>query len=207
MRNILIMVIALMAVGCASAPRIQTFKEAISDNPNLESGIYNRTNGENVQVTVQSLKARIEELEKEKSDARKEADYYKRTNDELKHENMLLRVRGNYTMEREQPVLKGFDNRANPIVEKQIVNPEPQKLPEPPKAEPRAEAAPVVQAPVAQAPVAAPQAPAQPVQVAKAPEPAKAPEAVAQAPAPETKPVVPELPKDLAKASEVAKAH
>jgi hypothetical protein len=104
-------------VSCSSTTKVKTFKEAIAENDTLESGIYNRPNGENVQVTVQSLKARIEELEKEKLDAIKEANYYKRTNDELKYENMTLRVRSNMELEK-QPKVTGFDKDSNPITEK-----------------------------------------------------------------------------------------
>ena len=123
----LILLLALTMVGCASAPRVQTFEEAIKDNPNLESGIYNRTNGENVAVTVTSMKARIAELEKQVLDAHKEAEYYKKTNEELKYENIALRARGNYEMTEQRPVIKGFNEKNNPIVEQVVVNREPAK--------------------------------------------------------------------------------
>jgi len=125
---LLCMVLSLLS-ACASGPRrVPTFEEAVKETPNLESGIYNRTNGENVQVTVTSLKARIEELEKQLTDARKEGEFYKRTNEELKYENIGLRARGNYQLTEERPVVKGFDEKHNAIVEKTEVNREPAKV-------------------------------------------------------------------------------
>jgi len=128
MKNIILTLLAVSLVGCASAPRVQTFEEAIRDNPNLESGIYNRTNGENVAVTVTSMKARIAELEKQVLDAHKEAEYYKKTNEELKYENIGLRARGNYQLTEQKPAIKGFDEKNNPIVEQVTVNREPAKV-------------------------------------------------------------------------------
>jgi hypothetical protein len=198
----LLIVLALSTLfGCAHERRIPTFKEAIDDNPNLESGIYNRTNGENVQVTVQSLKARIEELEKQLYDAHHETDYYKRQNDELQHENMTLRVRGNYQMERQSVNMQGFDNRNNPIYEKVTVPAEPPKAPEPPKvAQPVSLATPPVSAPVADAPKAEPAPKVADAPKSDAAKPAgDAPKVADQKPAPEQPKVAdakaPEAPK------------
>jgi uncharacterized protein YcfL len=128
MKKLIMILAALSLVGCATAKRVPTFEEAVKDNPNLESGIYNRTNGENVAVTVTSMKARIAELEKQALDAQKEAEYYKKTNEELKYENIGLRARGNYQMTEQKPVIKGFDEKSNPIVEQTVVNREPAKV-------------------------------------------------------------------------------
>lgn len=124
---ILILALAGLA-GCASEQRIPTFAEAVKENPNLESGIYNRTNGENVQVTVTSLKARITELEKQLLDAQKETEYVKAENEQLKYENIGLRARGNYQLTEQKPVITGFDNQNNPIVVQSTVNHEPPKV-------------------------------------------------------------------------------
>ena len=111
----------LFLVSCStdSRQKIKTVGEASRSGADIESGIYNRSNGENVQIIVQSLKSKIEELEKQKSDALRDLDYYKRTNEELKNENMLLRVRGNYKLEKESAKVKGFDKNGDPIVEKE----------------------------------------------------------------------------------------
>lgn len=204
MRKILI-VLTLFSMsflfGCASERRIPTFKEAVAENPNLDSGIYNKSNGENVQVTVTSMKARIEELEKQLYDARHEADYYKRTNGELEHENLGIRVKGNYELDHETTEVEGFDARHNPIVNKATKPLLPQRLPATPPpavAEPEA-AALKTETLSAIEPPKAPAAPKAPDPVAKAPEaPTKATEApkadVAKTPEP-SKPAT-ELPKD-----------
>lgn len=132
MKNYIILaILAATLAGCATERRIPTFEEAVKENPNLESGIYNRTNGENVQVTVTSLKARITELEKQLLDAQKESEYYKAQNEQMKYENIALRARGNYEMTEQKPVIKGFDQKNDPIVEQETVNREPAKIPEP----------------------------------------------------------------------------
>lgn len=115
--HILILCVAMTLLSaCASGPRrVPTFEEAVKESPNLESGIYNRTNGENVQVTVTSLKARIEELEKQLTDAHKEAEYYKRTNEELKYENIALRARGNVQLSEK---IESRQPASAPVVEK-----------------------------------------------------------------------------------------
>lgn len=127
-KYILIALMAASFVGCATERRIPTFEEAVRENPNLESGIYNRTNGENVQVTVTSLKARITELEKQLLDAQKDAEYQKAQNEQLKYENIALRARGNYQLTETKPVIKGFDSNSNPVVEQQTVSREPAKV-------------------------------------------------------------------------------
>ena len=123
MKTKVMFTLALLALapGCAHEQKVLTFKEAMSDSPNLESGVYNRTNGENVQVTVTSLKAANEELQKKVADLQHELDYYKRTNDEMKFENMALRVRGNVALTKEVVDVKGFDHNHDPILEKKTV--------------------------------------------------------------------------------------
>lgn len=216
LRKILIVMALPLCFGCATERRVPTFKEAVAENPNLESGIYNRTNGENVQVTVQSLKAKIEELEKQLYDAHHETDYYKRQNDELQHENSILRVKGNYELERQSVNVEGFDASHNPIVTRSVRPALPKRAPiaapTPVKAEPVSAIEPEASAPsVPAAPQvqSAPQAPAAPVAKAdppkaeapkEAPKPAqeapKAPEkAPEQAQATPSKPAT-ELPKD-----------
>jgi hypothetical protein len=156
--------------SCASAPsnRIPTFKEAVDQNPDLESGIYNKRNGENVAVEVTSLRAKLEEEQKKSYDAQREADYQKRTADQVQYENLLLRVKGNYKLEKQVNELQGFDGNKNPIVKQQTVNPEPQQMPPQTQAvERRAE-------PLAQV---------EPRHEASPSAPAKAPD-LAQAPAP-----------------------
>lgn len=130
MKTLILLPLMLMAVGCASAPRIQSFKEAVNDNPNLESGIYNKTNGENVQVTVVSLRARITELEKSSDDLARENLYLKQQMESLRYENVVLRAKGNYSLDQEKVKVLGFDKDSNPILGKEKVNPEPAKAPE-----------------------------------------------------------------------------
>ena len=199
--------------GCAGTPynKVHTFKEAVDERPDLESGIYNRENGENVEVSVKSLKAEIADLEKQLHDSQKETRYYKGQNDELEHENMLLRAKGNYTMEREQPEITGWDRQSNPIVRKVKVNPEPAKNPEPAAERyPATESEPQtsVQPPVLQQPVVSQNLPeigtsgkVNPTPVAQAPAPA-APTPVAQAPA---APSTPQAPKVADNASDLGK--
>ena len=122
MKKLLILLAVVNLTACAHEQRVLTMREAVSDNPNLESGIYNRTNGENVQVTVTSLKAANEEMQKKLSDAQREVDYLKRTNEELKYENMALRVRGNVALTKEVVEVKGFDAKSNPVLEKKTVD-------------------------------------------------------------------------------------
>lgn len=131
MKSLFAALIPLILVGCASAPRVQTFKEAINDNPNLESGIYNKTNGENVQVTVVSLRAKITELEKQNDDQAREILYLKQTQEQLRYENVVIRAKGNYSLEQETVKVKGFDKNSNPVTETVKVNPEPPKAAEP----------------------------------------------------------------------------
>lgn len=125
-----IILTASTMTGCATANRVPTLKEATATG-DMESGIYNNTKMENVQVTVISLKARIEILEKELSDSRHETEYYKKMNDEIKYENLILRARGNYEIQKEVKTVKSFDEKANPVVETKTVNLEPPKKAEP----------------------------------------------------------------------------
>jgi hypothetical protein len=130
MKYLIFLFVSLFLVGCATSERrIPTFKEAVAENPNLESGIYNKSNGENVQVTIVSLKAKIEELEKQLFDARHEKDYYKRQNDELQHENMALRVHGNYELEKQVTNVQGFDANHNAVFNKTTVPVLPPRAP------------------------------------------------------------------------------
>ena len=220
MKNFMLFVLAIAAFsmasvlsGCAGTPynKVHTFKEAVDERPDLESGIYNRENGENVEVSVKSLKAEIADLEKQLHDSQKETRYYKGQNDELEHENMLLRAKGNYTMEHEKPEITGWDRQSNPIVRKVRVNPEPAKNPEPAaerypatESEPQTSATP----PVLQQPVVSQNLPEIGTSVKvnppiAAPAPAPAAAQVAQAPAPSATPV--ESPKVADTVSSVGK--
>jgi hypothetical protein len=122
LRTLFLAIAGILTFSCSTEGRqkVKTVEEASRGGVDVESGIYTRSNGENVQVIVQSLKSKIEELEKQKSDALRDLDYYKRTNEELKNENMLLRVRGNYKLEKESSRIKGFDKNGDPIVEKEV---------------------------------------------------------------------------------------
>lgn len=130
MKTLLALLIPFVLVGCASAPRIQSFKEAVNDNPNLESGIYNKTNGENVQVTVVSLRGRITELEKSTDDLTRENIYLKQQMEQMRYEAVVLRAKGNYSLEQEKVKVVGFDAHSNPVTETVKVNPEPPKAKE-----------------------------------------------------------------------------
>lgn len=116
--------------GCASKPpKVPTFEEAVKEG-DIESGWYTKKNRENVYVDVQAPRQKQEEAEKKAFDLQREADYAKRQNDQLQYENMLLRVRGNYKLEKEVNELQGFDNQNNPVIRQKTVNPEPQQRPE-----------------------------------------------------------------------------
>lgn len=130
MKTLFLIPLVLMMAACSSAPRVQSFREAINDNPNLESGIYNRTNGENVQVTVTSLRGKITELEKSNDDLARENLYLKQQMESLRYENVVLRAKGNYSLEQEKVKVVGFDKDSNPIMGKEKVNPEPPKVQE-----------------------------------------------------------------------------
>lgn len=194
----LIASVGLLLPACASqkSNRIPTFKEAVDNNPDLESGVYNKSNGENVDVQVMSMRAKIEEAEHKAYEAQREADYAKHSAEQVQYENLLLRARGNYKLEKQVNELQGFDRGGNPIIKQQtvnpepIANPEPQALvqPEPMKQNPLAQVMPSKIMPTLHAPkVEAPEPPAQsvPEQHALAQPETRAPASVT----PETKPV------------------
>ena len=125
---LLLLLMILTSCATVDSRKVQSIQEAVKENPNIESGIYNNTHGENVQVNVQTLKARIVDIEKQNDDLSRERDYLKRTNEQLQYENLVLRTRGNYTLEREQSKVIGFDRNSDPLIVKEKVNPEPKKV-------------------------------------------------------------------------------
>lgn len=130
MNHKLYFIITLFIIsGCASKPpKVPTFEEAVKEG-DIESGWYTKKNRENVYVDVQAPRQKQEEAEKKAFDLQREADYAKRQNDQLQYENMLLRVRGNYKLEKEVNELQGFDNQNNPVIRQKTLNPEPQQRP------------------------------------------------------------------------------
>lgn len=78
------------------------------------------------------LTDKVNRLEQELADARREATYYKSQSEEIQQENRLLRVRGNYKLEKQVNSLQGFDNSGAPIIKTKAINLEPDQAKEEP---------------------------------------------------------------------------
>lgn len=129
--KLLVLTGILLASGCASSPqRIPSVQEATAGGADLETGIYNRRNGENVSVEVTSLREKVAKLEQQLSDSQRETNYYKNQSEQLQTENNLLRVRGNYKLEKTVNHLQGFDQNGKPQIQQQKINLEPDSAPE-----------------------------------------------------------------------------
>ena len=102
----------LLTTACASNPqRIPSVQEATAGGTDLESGIYNRKNGENVSVEVTSLREKVSNLEQQLADSKRESNYYKDQNQQLQTENQLLRVKGNYKLEKNRESATGIRSK------------------------------------------------------------------------------------------------
>lgn len=180
--------------GCASSPKpaMPTFKEAVADTGDVDSGWYAKQNRENVYVDVQNPRQKSEESEKKAYELQREADYKQHQIDQLQYENTLLRVRGNYKLEKQVNGVQGFDNQNNPIIRQKTVNPEPQE---------RIEGTPTS---AIVRPVPPPQHPAQPWQQGEYDSYNEKPAAPARAPASVTPPPAPAQPAPVTAAPQPA---
>lgn len=113
----LVILLALALTGCATTDRVKTFKEAIEEqNGEIRNGVYLNTKGENVSVQAVNARTKIAELENALTDAQRQVEFHKRRAQELEFENLQLRARGNYELQKEQKQVNGFDKSNNPIV-------------------------------------------------------------------------------------------
>jgi hypothetical protein len=129
MKLYITVILGMTLAGCASQQKVPTFDEAVK-NGDIESGWYTKKNRENVYVDVQAPRQKQEEAEKKAFEAQREADYQQRKAEALQNENMLLRARGNYKLEKQVNEVQGFDNQNNPIVKQKTVNEDPPQYPE-----------------------------------------------------------------------------
>lgn len=122
------LILAVMLTGCATTDRVRTFQEAVNEqNGEIRNGVYLNTKGENVSVQTVNARTRIAELENALTDAQRQVEFHKRRSQELELENLQLRARGNYELQREQKQVMGFDKANNPIVTTTVSDTTPKK--------------------------------------------------------------------------------
>lgn len=122
------LMLAVVLTGCATTDRVKTFHEAIEEqNGEIRNGVYLNTKGENVAVQTVNARTRIAELENALTDAQRQVEFHKRRAQELELENLQLRARGNYELQREQKQVIGFDKANNPVVTTTVSDQTPKK--------------------------------------------------------------------------------
>jgi type IV pilus biogenesis protein CpaD/CtpE len=128
MRYLICGLIAAALTGCASSDKVRTFSEAVESDGEIRSGVYLNQKGENVAVTTVNARTRIAELENQLTDAQRQVEFYKRRTQEMELENLQLRARNNYELQKEVKQVVGFDKANNPIVQTTSVEQTPKKL-------------------------------------------------------------------------------
>lgn len=122
------LLLAIILTGCATTDRVRTFHEAINEQDGeIRNGVYLNTKGENVAVQTVNARTRIAELENALTDMQRQVEFHKRRSQELEMENLQLRARGNYELQREQKQVTGFDKADNPIVTTTVSDNTPKK--------------------------------------------------------------------------------
>lgn len=120
--------IAITMNSCSSSDKVRTFSEAVDQDGEIRSGVYLNQKGENVAVTTVNTRTRIAELENQLTDAHRQVEFYKRRAQEMELENLQLRARNNYEMQKEVKQVVGFDKANNPIVQTNTIEQTPKKL-------------------------------------------------------------------------------
>lgn len=129
MKLFITVIMVLCLTACATQQKVPSLKDAASQG-DIDSGFYNKKNGENVYVDVQSMRQKAEDAEKKAYEAQREADYNKLKAQQLQDENTLLRARGNYKLEKQVNEIQGFDNHNNPVVKQKTLDLDPAERPE-----------------------------------------------------------------------------
>lgn len=121
------LLLVVLLTGCAT-DRVRTFKEAIDEQGGeIRNGVYLNTKGENVSIQTVNARTRIAELENQLTEAQRQVEYHKRRAQEMELENLQLRARGNYELQREQRQVTGFDKANNPVVTTTVSDTTPKK--------------------------------------------------------------------------------
>lgn len=77
--------------GCSSVEKVETFKEAVSNQDNnLKAGVYQNERGQNVYVESKNLDQKIKELEKDNNEYRSVNWHYQTEIESLKKEKAKL---------------------------------------------------------------------------------------------------------------------
>lgn len=128
MKYLISAILAMAVTSCSSTDKVKTFSEAVKDGGEIRSGVYLNERGENVAVTTVNTRTRIAELENQLTDMQRQVEFYKRRAQEMELENLQLRARNNYEIQKEVKQVTGFDKAGNPIVQTQTVEQTPKKL-------------------------------------------------------------------------------
>lgn len=118
--KITILCAMLFLTGCAgsSPQRIESVQTAAErGDGDIESGIYNNEQNENLAVTVKTLQAEIFEQNQKVMRLEQEIQSEKLKNQALTHEQNVLRARAQVRERRNPASIKGWTPSGDPVLE------------------------------------------------------------------------------------------